>query len=245
MSLRIMVVDDEQGSQTLVKCLSEPLGHTVFAYDDAHKAGHRAEEQRFDVVFVGMGSPQMDGIELARRIRNSDPNRETTIVMLSATGGIDSLRTAFGEGANFVLTKPITARHLAPMLAAMDSDNWKGKRHSARLPLFTDVTCKWDAGQASLRSLNISEAGMLLQPAVDRAVGQEVALEFKLADAQAPLHIVARVARKEGTQSMGVEFVGLALEELNAIQLYVMGRLKGLTPRRKPTDIGTPRLGPR
>jgi len=86
---------------------------------------------------------------------------------------------------------------------------------------------------------------MLLQPAVDRAVGQEVALEFKLADAQAPLHIVARVARKEGSQNMGVEFVGLALEELNAIQLYVMGRLKGLTPRRKPTDIGTPRLGPR
>ena len=243
MSLKIMVVDDEQGSQLLVRCLSAPLGHTVLTYDNSQKAGQRAEEQRLDVVFLSMGSPQIDGIELARRIRNSGPNRETTIVMLSADGDIASLRAAFGEGANFVLTKPVTAANLRPMLAAMDSAGWKERRHAARMPLFTEVLCKWQEQEFQMRSLNISESGMLLQSPVDVEIGQEVELEFKIAEVRASLNVVVRIARKEGADRFGAEFVGLAPEEGNAIQLYVMGRLKDMSRPRNLDDIGIPRMG--
>lgn len=91
MSLKIMVVDDEPGSLTkMMRSLVAPFGHTVLTFEGSQQAGERAQKQRFDVAFVGMRMPQLDGPELTRRIRNSQPNRETTIVMLSATDDIES-----------------------------------------------------------------------------------------------------------------------------------------------------------
>jgi CheY-like chemotaxis protein len=242
MSLKIMVVDDEPLSPKLIRSLAAPLDHTVLAFEDGRAAGERAENQRFDVAFVGMGTPQLDGLELARRIRKSPLNLETTIVMLSATDDISILRKAFGEGADFVLAKPVTAGRIRPMLAAMESPGWKGRRHAVRLPLITEVICTWDDRQFPLRSLNISESGMLLQPSPEIELGQEVALEFKIAEVRASLNVLARIARKEGTERVGVGFSGLAPEDRNAIQLYVMGRLKDLTPPRDLSGTGMRRL---
>jgi CheY-like chemotaxis protein len=242
MSLKIMVVDDEPLSLKLIRSLAVPSGHTVLTSENSQEAGQRAETQRFDVAFVAMGTPQLDGLDLARRIRKSPLNLETTIVMLSATDDVKSLRAAFGEGADFVLSKPVTAGRIRPMLAAMDSPGWKSKRRAARLPLITEVICTWDDRKFPLRSLNVSESGMLLQPAPEIDLGQEVALAFKIAEVQASLNILARIVRKEGAERIGVGFLGLAPEELNAIQLYVLGRLRDLTPPRDLSNIGMNRL---
>jgi CheY-like chemotaxis protein len=242
MSLKIMIVDDEPMSLKLMRSLATPLGHTVLAFEDSEEAGQRAEKQRFDVAFLGMGTPQPDGLELARRIRNSQANRETAIVMLSASDDVQSLRRAFSEGADLVLTKPIAAGSLRSMLAAMDSPGWKNRRHAVRLPLVTEVICTWDERQFPLRSLNISESGLLLQPSVEVAVGQEVALAFKIAEVRASLNVVARIVRTEGTERVGMEFIGLAPEDLNAIQLYVMGRLRDVTRDRDLSDVRMRRL---
>jgi CheY-like chemotaxis protein len=240
MSLKIMVVDDEPASPKLVRSLAAPLGHTVLTFDNSGEAAQRAEKQRFDLVFVGI--PQPDGLGLARQVRDSQLNRETTIIMLSATGDIESVRKAFGEGADLVLTKPLTAARLRPMLAAMESSGWRGKRHAARLPLFTEVVCTWDNRKFPLRSLNVSESGMLLQPSVGIDLGQEVALEFKIVEIGASLNVRARIVRKEETERVAIEFIGLAAEDHNAIQLYVMGRLKDLTRPRDLSDIRMRRL---
>lgn len=242
MSLKIMIFDDEPVSLNLMRSLAVPLGHTVLAFDNSLEAGQRAEKQRFDVAFVGMRMPQPDGLELARRVRSSQFNRETTIVMLSVTDDIENLRRAFGEGADFVLTKPLGSGRLRPMLAAMDSPGWKGKRHAARLPLSTEVRCRWDERHLTLRSMNISESGMLLRPSVDIDVGQEIALEFEIAEVRACLQLRARIVRKEGAERVGVEFIGLAAEHQNAIQLYVMGHLKNPVPPRDPPDFRTRRI---
>ena len=57
------------------------------------------------------------------------------------------------------------------------------------------------------------------------AVGEEVSLEFNFAEFRATLHVRARVVRIDGTERIGMEFIDLAPEDRNAIQLYVMGRL--------------------
>lgn len=242
MSLKIMVVDDEPASLQLVRSLAAPLDHVVLTFEDYQAAGQRGETQRFDVVFVGLRLPDVKGLDLVQRLRNSEVNRETAIVMLSATDDIPSLRQAFGEGADLVLTKPVTASRLRSLLAAMDSPGWKNKRNAVRLPLFTEVNCTRDDRQYLLRSMNISESGMLLQGSLDAEVGEELSLEFKIADVGATLNVLARIARKEGTDRFGVGFVGLAPEAHNAIQLYVMGRLKDLTPPRDFSGIGMRRL---
>jgi len=232
MPLKIMLADDEPESLKLMRSVTNAFGHFVHTSDDPEDARQWAEKQRFDVALLGMRVPELKGLELLRRIRSSPLNAETTVVMLSATADIASLRKAFGEGADFVLTKPVPAAHLRLLLAAMDSPGWRSRRRAARLPLFTDVICRWDDRQFPLRSMNISESGMLLQPTVDIEVGREVQLEFKIGEAHASMQVLARIARKDGNERVGVEFIGLAPEEQNAVQLYVLGHLKDHTPKR-------------
>ena len=131
MSLRIMVVDEEPLSLRVMKSLAVPLGHSVLALQDSQEAIQQAEKRRFDVVFLGM--PRADGFELARGIRNAQPNREPVVVMLSATDDIEMLRKAFGADVSFVLPKPIAAARIIPMLTAMESPKWKATLHAARL----------------------------------------------------------------------------------------------------------------
>jgi len=241
MSLKIMIVDDEPVSLQLMRSVAAPLEHMVLAFDDRQLAWQRAEKQRFDAVFVGVSAAQPDGFELARRIRNSQVNRDTAIVMLSATDDVEVFRKAFVEGADLVLSKPLTAGRLRPMLASLESRAWKGRRHAVRLPLFAEVTCKCGDRQFPLRSLNISEGGMLLQPSLELEVGQEVSLEFKIAELRVSLNVRARIVRKVGTEQVGVQFTGLEPEQKNAIQLYVMGHLKEETPP-KELQVGQRRL---
>ena len=85
-----------------------------------------------------------------------------------------------------------------------------------------------------MRSMNISETGMLLRSAHDVEVGQEISLEFQIAEVSAFLIVRALVVRKEATDLVGIEFIDLAPENQNAIQLYVMGHLK---ERRPPQDL--------
>jgi len=172
-----------------------------------------------------MRMPEQGGLELARRIRSSPQNRDAAIVMLSTTEDIVSLRKAFGEGADFVLTKPVSASRLRPMLTAMESPSWKGRRHAARMPLVTDVNCRWQDRRFVLRSLNISESGMLLRPALDVALNKEIFLDFQIPDVRASLDVRARIVRKEGSDRVAVGFLGLDPEDANAIQLYVNGRV--------------------
>jgi CheY-like chemotaxis protein len=237
MPLKIMIVDDEPKTTRLMKAVATPLGHTVLTMRDYQAAGQTGEDQRFDAVFVPMRWPEEDGLQLARRIRNSDSNRNSVIVMLSATDDIESLRSALGEGADLVIPQSVSADRLRRMLTAMDAPEWKGKRHAARLPIFTEVVCRWNQQQFSLRSLNISESGMLLQPAVDVEVGQEVTLDFKIPEVDRPQIMRARIVRKEGAERFGVEFIDLAPEHQNAIQLYVTGRLKNASSNRGVSDV--------
>ena len=100
------------------------------------------------------------------------------------------------------------------------------------MPLFTEVICTWDNQQHALHSLNISESGMLLQPSLDAAIGSEVSLAFKIAEVRASLSLRARIIRKEGNERVAFEFIELAPEDRNAIQVYVTGHLTEVTRRR-------------
>ena len=230
MSLRIMVVDEEPLSQKVMRSLAVPLGHKVLTARDSQEASQEAEKQRFDVVFMGM--PRSDGLELTQRIRNSHSCHESIIVTLSATNDIELLRKAFGAGSTFILPKPIAAARVVPMLAAIESPRWKETRHAARLPLFTEVNCTLGDQKLLMRSMNISETGMLLQSSQDLGMGQEVSLEFKIGELRTSLNVKARVVRKQGPLNTGVDFVNLPPEDLNTIQLHVMGHLKEFTPSR-------------
>jgi len=242
MSLRILIVEDDAPTLRLMRAAVIPLGHKVLTIEDARKAAAQVESQKLDVLFVSLNLAASGGLELAHQTRSSDLNRDVAIVALSPTSDIETLRNAYRAGATMVLTKPLARAHLVPILTAMDRPGWKDQRHAARMPLFAPVNCQWNDQQFALCSLNISESGMLLEPAIDAEIGQDVGLQFEIGEAQTPLHVHARVVRKEGGERMGVEFTGLAPVEKNAIQLHILGRLRGPTRASKPLHVKPARL---
>lgn len=193
MSLTIMVVDDEPEVLKFMKSVVTPLGHELATFADSRKAAERIAKQRFDVVFVDMRMPDLDGFELTKRIRGSKPNADTAIVMLTGASDVEILRQAFREGVTLFLTKPVAPARLSSLVTAMERSKWKDKRHSARLPLWAAVNCKWGDKQVTLRSINISESGMLLEPSVYAEADQEVSLEFKIAEVRASLNVRAKI----------------------------------------------------
>ncbi len=242
MSLKIMVADDQPKSAQLLRALATPLGHTVLPTGDYRAAGEKGEAQPFDVAFVGMRLPELSGLQLAHRIRSSERNHDATIVMLISAGDIPNMRKAFGEGADLVLTEPLHDDQLRRMLTAMDSPDWKQRKAAVRLPLFTNVTCAWDDRQYSLQSLNISETGMLLKPSVDAEIGREVSLTFKIQEIHSFLNVQAGITRKEVTERVAVEFIRLAQEDKNAIEVYVMGHMREFARTAKDLSLGPRRI---
>jgi CheY-like chemotaxis protein len=243
MSLKIIVADNEAKSGSLLRAVATPLGHSVLPFEDYEAAAKKGESQRFDVAFLGMRLPDLTGIEVAHRLRSSQTNRDSVIVMLTSTDDIPTLRRAFGEGADLVLTEPVPGGRLHRMLSAMATSGWKERRPKARLPLHSEVICSWLHQQYQLSSLNISESGMLLRPLVDAPVGEDVTLEFPIAEVHASVTARARIVRKDETaQLVGVEFVDLPREVQNAIQIYVMGSAKEETGRRDSPNFGPRRL---
>ena len=227
MALKVMIVDDEPAVLQVLKNLMEPAGFAVSAFTDSREAAAQVEKEKFDAVFVDVRMPGMDGFELTRCIRASPSNSKIPIVMCTGHDDVETMRRGFQAGITFFLGKPFTVEKVRGLLTVTRGAMLNEKRRYARLPLRAAVNCHAGGMQFKTGSLNISEAGMLLENPGRVAVGQEIELEFMLPPARQPLRPRARVVRLEDPNYMGVQFVALAPEERAAIQNYIIGLVKG------------------
>ncbi len=69
-SARILLVDDEQSIQTLLSYPLRKEGYDVVQATDGRQALERFEEQPFDLVVLDLMLPQIDGLEVCRRLRS-------------------------------------------------------------------------------------------------------------------------------------------------------------------------------
>jgi DNA-binding NtrC family response regulator len=102
---RILVVDDEVNARTALAELLRDEGYEVETAADAFKALGKCDGALPQVVMTDLKMPEMDGIELIRKLRSlADP---PAVVVMTAFGAIDSAVDAIRAGAQEYLTKPI------------------------------------------------------------------------------------------------------------------------------------------
>jgi DNA-binding response OmpR family regulator len=114
-SARILLVDDEQSIQTL---LSYPLrkdGYHVTSVLDGGEALQRFEEGRFDLVILDLMLPQLDGVEVCRRLRSRS---QVPIIMLTAKGSETDKVAGLEVGADDYITKPFSMREFRSRVKA-------------------------------------------------------------------------------------------------------------------------------
>ena len=116
MSAQILLVDDDRSLVDLVSLALEDVGFTVrTALDGA--AGWRAfSEQPPDLAILDLVMPELDGLELCRRIRGASA---TPVIMLTSRGDEVDRVLGLELGADDYVTKPFSTRELVARVRAL------------------------------------------------------------------------------------------------------------------------------
>lgn len=110
----VLLVDDEDNILRTVRIGLETAGFEVVPFSNPVKALEASKERRFDLAFLDLKMQPIDGMQLLQEIRKTSP--ETTVVIMTAHGTIDSAVDAIKGGAFDYLQKPFELtelRHLA------------------------------------------------------------------------------------------------------------------------------------
>lgn len=148
-SARILLVDDEQSIQTL---LSYPLrkdGYQVTSALDGSEALQRFEDGRFDLVVLDVMLPQVDGVEICRRLR---ARSQVPIIMLTAKGSETDKVAGLEVGADDYITKPFSLREFRSRVKAALRRSRMGGEPSAGGAIESDeLTIDFDRRMVTLR----------------------------------------------------------------------------------------------
>ncbi|MFN8587750.1 MAG: SpoIIE family protein phosphatase [Candidatus Eisenbacteria bacterium] len=150
--MRILIVDDEPVNRLVLARKLRGWGHDVVQAADGEQAWAMQQEEPFRMVITDWMMPEMDGIELTRRIRHSPQGGYTYVLLLTASSGTEALVEGMDAGADDFMVKPFQAEELRARLRAgervlqLESDL---ADHNRRLS---------DAAQAARRDLESAAA---------------------------------------------------------------------------------------
>jgi two-component system, OmpR family, response regulator ChvI len=112
----IGIVDDDKDTRDLLKDLLEGEGYDVLSYADGVRALSAFETRAFDLAILDIRMPEMDGIELLRRLR-----RTSDMPVIFMTGWVDDVNELVGlrVGADDFVHKPFSSRVLVERVRAV------------------------------------------------------------------------------------------------------------------------------
>ena len=116
-AVRVLLVDDNEVNREVVAEMLRRLGHVVSTAADGEQALAIVAGTRFDAVFMDVQLPGIDGLEVTRRLRVTNPGLPV-IGVTAHTSRADRDRCLVA-GMNSVLTKPVSAQQLDAALAAV------------------------------------------------------------------------------------------------------------------------------
>src|SRR5579885_2342671 len=100
--LRILVVDDCPDTATSLQWLTQAWGHAARIATDGPTALTMADSFQPDIMLLDINLPRMDGYEVAKRLREVDPQRPIIIAFSGYCTG-DDIRRALDAGCNCYL----------------------------------------------------------------------------------------------------------------------------------------------
>ncbi len=123
--MKILVAEDTPASQFVIRLILEQFGHEVTLVENGAMAVQAFERQAFDLIFMDIQMPGMDGHAATREIRAIEAERRATgndqpavpIVGLSAFAQPIDRQAALDSGMTSYLSKPVKTEHIEQVLA--------------------------------------------------------------------------------------------------------------------------------
>lgn len=108
--MRILVVDDFSTMRRIVKNILKQLGYTnVVDADDGSSAWEVLNKDKIDFVISDWNMPTMSGLELLKKIRNSEEFSDLPFLMVTAEAQQENIIEAVQAGVSNYIVKPFTA----------------------------------------------------------------------------------------------------------------------------------------
>ncbi len=105
-------------NQKVAQLMLGKLGHRVDTVGNGIEAVNAVRRMHYDVIFMDVHMPEMDGLDATRTIRAQMPNETATPIIALTAGVMSEDRAAcLGAGMNAYLSKPIRLRDLIDVLA--------------------------------------------------------------------------------------------------------------------------------
>ena len=108
--VKILVIDDERSIRNTLKDILGFEGYAVDVAENGILGLELVKSTDFDIILCDIKMPQMDGIEVLEKILEQKP--ETTVVMISGHGNIDTAVEAIKKGAFDFIVKPLDLNRL-------------------------------------------------------------------------------------------------------------------------------------
>src|ERR671933_408367 len=106
----LLIVDDEQGMRQLLTHVFGRAGHAVRAAENGAKALELLRQEPADLIVSDVKMPDMNGIELLRKVREFLP--DVGVVMMTAFATVETAREAFKLGADDFIQKPFDVEEM-------------------------------------------------------------------------------------------------------------------------------------
>jgi two-component system, OmpR family, response regulator len=149
----VLAVDDELHIRELVRLGLSTQGFVVTEAADGRSALAAVERDRPDLVVLDVMLPDLDGFEVARRLRRAaGPHRDTPIIFLTARDEVADKLTGLRLGSDDYVTKPFSIEELAERVRAVLRRSGRTGPASSRLELADlvldeDTREVWRAGR--------------------------------------------------------------------------------------------------
>lgn len=124
--LSAMVVEDESVANELLSSTFKNFFYEVTSAFNGKEALKLYQEQQPDIIFIDIIMPEMDGIELSRKIRELNPNQ--IIIVISASNDIQKISESIEIGVNSFIQKPIDTKKIIELLTNVTSMISKKKK---------------------------------------------------------------------------------------------------------------------
>jgi signal transduction histidine kinase len=114
----ILVIEDNADTRDVLKLMLEVEGATVETAEGGEEGLRAAERLRPDIVLCDIGLPDIDGFEVARRIRARTDLAVSRLIALTGYGQAEDMRQAIKAGFDAHLTKPVNLDQLMALLVS-------------------------------------------------------------------------------------------------------------------------------
>ncbi|CAN7530184.1 ATP-binding protein [Massilia sp. LjRoot122] len=120
--LKVLVVDDNVDAARMLAMVVAAQGHEVRVEHDSHEALALAAAFAPDLCLLDIGLPEMDGYELARRLRRHPASAGATLVAVTGYGQEQDRRNSAAAGFDHHLVKPVDMASLDKIVAGAAGD---------------------------------------------------------------------------------------------------------------------------